>query len=96
MDKDRIKGKAEEIKGKLKEKAGQATGDRETQAGGVMDQAKGKAQNTFGKAKDAVRDAANKLDEKKRPEIRKEEIHRRVRDDGTTEEVVKREDEDAA
>ncbi|HLW55130.1 MAG TPA: CsbD family protein [Candidatus Angelobacter sp.] len=97
MDKDRIKGKAEEIKGKVKEKAGEWTGNKETEAEGLLDQAKGKARNTVGKVKDAGRDAMDKINEKPRPEIKKEEIRREVRDDGTTEEVVKREkDEEAA
>lgn len=98
MDKDRIKGKAEEFKGKVKEKAGQWTGNKETEAEGLKDQAKGKARDTFGKVKDAGRDAMEKLDEKTRPrpEVRKEEVRREIRDDGTREEVVKREEDEEA
>jgi uncharacterized protein YjbJ (UPF0337 family) len=57
MDKDRIKGQAEDMKGRAERKAGQFTGDKKTEAQGIADQAKGKVQNAFGKMKDAGRDA---------------------------------------
>ncbi len=59
MDEDRIKGKAEDVKGRVKRQVGEWTGDEETQAEGAMDQAKGKAQNAWGKVKDAARDVAD-------------------------------------
>jgi uncharacterized protein YjbJ (UPF0337 family) len=59
MDEDRIKGKAEDIKGRVKRQVGEWTGDEEAQAEGTMDQAKGKAQNAWGKVKDAARDVAD-------------------------------------
>ena len=59
MDEDRIKGKAEDIKGRVKRQVGEWTGDEEAQAEGAMDQAKGKAQNAWGKVKDAARDVAD-------------------------------------
>jgi uncharacterized protein YjbJ (UPF0337 family) len=55
VDKDRIKGSAEQAKGKVKEWAGKATGDKKTEAEGKADQVKGKVQNAFGGIKDAVR-----------------------------------------
>jgi uncharacterized protein YjbJ (UPF0337 family) len=55
VDKDRIKGSAEQAKGKVKEWTGQATGDSKTEAEGKADQAKGKVQNTIGGLKDTVR-----------------------------------------
>ena len=58
MDKDRIKGKAEDIAGRVKRQAGEWTGDEKTQAEGAADQAKGKARNMMGRAKDAARDAS--------------------------------------
>jgi uncharacterized protein YjbJ (UPF0337 family) len=61
MDKDRIKGKVEEIAGRAKRQVGEWTGDEKTQAEGLAEQAKGKARNTVGKAKDAIRDAADDL-----------------------------------
>lgn len=61
MDKDRIKGKAEDIAGRVKRQAGEWTGNEQTQAEGAADQLKGKARNMMGKAKDAARDAADDL-----------------------------------
>ena len=59
MDKDRIEGKMEDIKGRVKRQVGEWTGDENAQAEGAADQVKGKVQNAYGKAKDAVRDAAD-------------------------------------
>ena len=55
MDKDMIKGSAEQAKGKVKEWAGKITGDSKTEAEGKADQVKGKIQNTIGGLKDTVR-----------------------------------------
>jgi uncharacterized protein YjbJ (UPF0337 family) len=54
MDKDRIKGSAEQAKGKIKEVAGKITGDSKTEAEGKGEQVKGKIRNTIGGLKDAV------------------------------------------
>ncbi|HKW74547.1 MAG TPA: CsbD family protein [Terriglobales bacterium] len=59
MDKDRIKGKAEDVAGRIKRQAGEWTGDKEAQSEGAMDQLKGKARNAMGRMKDAARDAAD-------------------------------------
>jgi uncharacterized protein YjbJ (UPF0337 family) len=56
VDKDRIKGAAEQAKGKAKEWTGKATGDKKTEVEGKADQVKGKVQNAVGGAKDAMRD----------------------------------------
>ena len=48
MDKDRIKGSAEQVKGKMKEVAGKVTGDSKLESDGMADQVKGKIQNTIG------------------------------------------------
>jgi len=55
MDKDRIKGSAEQVKGKIKEGIGKVTGDSKTEAEGKADQVKGKVQNTVGGLKDTIR-----------------------------------------
>lgn len=55
MDKDRIKGSAEQAKGSIKETVGKATGDSKTEAEGKADKASGKAQNTIGGIKDAIK-----------------------------------------
>lgn len=60
MDKDRIKGKMDDVKGRVERQVGEWTGDKDAQAEGAMDQAKGKAQNAWGKLKDAGRDALDK------------------------------------
>ncbi|HWR34612.1 MAG TPA: CsbD family protein [Clostridia bacterium] len=62
MDKDRIKGKMEDVKGRVERQVGEWTGDEEAQAEGMKDQAKGKIENAWGKTKDAVRDATEKGD----------------------------------
>ena len=48
VDKDRVKGSAEQAKGKAKEWAGKAIGDAKTESEGKADQVKGKVQNTVG------------------------------------------------
>lgn len=73
MDKDRIKGKAEDIAGRVKRQAGEWTGDENAQAEGAAEQLKGKARNAMGKAKDAVRDAA---DDMNRADRRDEDLDR--------------------
>jgi uncharacterized protein YjbJ (UPF0337 family) len=55
VDKDRIKGSAEQAKGKVKEWAGKATGDKKSEAEGTADPVKGKVRNAVGGVKDAVR-----------------------------------------
>jgi uncharacterized protein YjbJ (UPF0337 family) len=62
MDKDRIKGMAQQGKGAVKEAAGDLTGDEKLKAEGKMDKAEGKVRNAVGGAKDAIRDAVNKTD----------------------------------
>ena len=58
MDKDRIKGSADQAKGAIKDAAGKITGDAKLEAEGKMDKLKGKAENAIGGAKDAAREAA--------------------------------------
>jgi uncharacterized protein YjbJ (UPF0337 family) len=60
MDKDRVKGMADQAKGAVKETAGKAMGDHKLQAEGAADKVKGKVENAVGGAKDAVRDALDK------------------------------------
>jgi uncharacterized protein YjbJ (UPF0337 family) len=68
MDKDRVKGKMEEVAGKAKRKVGELTHDDKTQAEGLAEEAKGKAHQAVGKAKDAVREAADDLRRRKENE----------------------------
>ena len=55
MDKDRIKGSAEQTKGKVKEAAGKVLGDSKLESEGKGDQVKGKIQNAVGGIKDTLR-----------------------------------------
>lgn len=55
MNKDRVKGAANQAKGKIKEVAGKATGDAKLRTEGVADQAKGKVQSAVGGTKDALK-----------------------------------------
>src|SRR5580704_2552661 len=55
MDKDRIAGSAQEIKGKIKEVAGKVLGDAKLESEGKADQAAGKVQNAVGGVKDTLK-----------------------------------------
>jgi uncharacterized protein YjbJ (UPF0337 family) len=55
MDKDRIKGSAEQAKGAAKQVAGKILGDKKLETDGKADKIAGKARNAFGGLKDAVR-----------------------------------------
>jgi uncharacterized protein YjbJ (UPF0337 family) len=68
VDKDRIKGKAEQIKGDIKERIGGATKDRSTQAEGFVEQQKGKLREGVGKMKDELRREEETHTERKDPE----------------------------
>ena len=59
MNKDRIQGSAEQIKGKVKEVAGKATGDTKLEGEGKAQKLAGKVQNTIGGMKDAVKEAVD-------------------------------------
>ena len=54
MNKDRIAGSAEEIKGSIKETVGKAVGDAKLQSDGKTDKVAGKVQNAIGGLKDAL------------------------------------------
>ncbi len=60
MDKDRIKGVAEQAKGKVKEAFGKLTGDAKLEAEGKAQIAAGKVENAVGGAKDKIREATER------------------------------------
>jgi uncharacterized protein YjbJ (UPF0337 family) len=60
MDKDRVEGKVEDVKGRVKRQVGEWTGDEKAQAEGAAQQVKGKIQNAWGQAKDAGREMLDK------------------------------------
>ena len=55
MDKDRIKGSAEQAKGTIKKAAGSLLGDAKLKAEGEADKVAGKARNAVGGIKDVLR-----------------------------------------
>jgi uncharacterized protein YjbJ (UPF0337 family) len=55
MDKDRIEGSAEQVKGAVKETVGKVFGDKKLENEGRADKVAGKVQNAVGGLKDAVR-----------------------------------------
>jgi uncharacterized protein YjbJ (UPF0337 family) len=55
VDKDRIQGSAQQVKGAIKETAGKVTGDAKLEGEGKAEKAAGKVQNAFGGLKDTLR-----------------------------------------
>ncbi len=55
MDKDRIKGSAQQAKGTVKELAGKVTGDAKLESEGQADKVAGKVRNAVGGLKDTLR-----------------------------------------
>ena len=64
MDKNRIKGKMDEIAGRAKRQAGEWTGDTQAQGEGAMDEIKGRAENAWGKVKDSARNVKDEMEKK--------------------------------
>ena len=62
MDREHVKGAADNVKGTIKDTAGKLTGDKQLQAEGKFDKAKGAAHNVAGDVKDAARDGAKAVD----------------------------------
>jgi uncharacterized protein YjbJ (UPF0337 family) len=80
MDKDKLEGKLEDMKGRVKRQVGEWTGDEELQAEGTVDQAKGKVQNTWGKVKEGAREIKEDIKDAGR-DVEHEDIERKERDD---------------
>ena len=57
MDKERVKGMADQAKGSMKETAGKAIGDEKLKTEGKMDRMEGKVRDAVGGLKDEVRDS---------------------------------------
>ena len=60
MNKDRVEGAANNMKGKAKTAAGKALGDEKLKNEGRADQVKGKVQNTVGGIKDKIDEESKK------------------------------------
>lgn len=61
MDKEHIKGAADQIKGKAKEVTGLVSGDRKLEHEGTADQVKGSLHHAAGEAKDAGKEAIDSV-----------------------------------
>lgn len=57
MNKEQVKGKANDLAGKAQQKAGELTGNEEQQAKGLGKRAKGKVQEGIGDVKGAAENA---------------------------------------
>ena len=55
LDKDRVKGSAQQVKGKVKEVAGKVTGDAKLEGEGKVERTGGKIRNAIGGLKDTLR-----------------------------------------
>ena len=70
MNKDQVKGRAEQVKGAVKSTTGKVIGNTKLEVEGELDKAGGKAQATYGDlkedAKDASKDAAKRAEEQRR------------------------------
>ena len=55
MNKDELKGKAENLKGRAKEAAGALTGNKQTEAEGMAERAKGAVREKIGEVKREIR-----------------------------------------
>jgi uncharacterized protein YjbJ (UPF0337 family) len=66
MDKNRVEGSGDQLKGNIKEGVGNLTGDQKLKAEGHADQTGGKIKNAVGGAavKDAASDAKHAVDRK--------------------------------
>ena len=58
MNKDQVKGRAEEAKGAIKEVTGKVTGDKTLEAKGYIEKNLGKVQGKFGDVKQDVKDSS--------------------------------------
>ncbi|MFT5934224.1 MAG: hypothetical protein ACI9M6_001272 [Hydrogenophaga sp.] len=61
MNKDQVKGVAQQGKGKVKEATGDLTGKKSLEREGEADQVKGKVRKNHGDAKENVKDGIDKL-----------------------------------
>ena len=64
MNKDELKGKAENLKGRVKQAVGALVGDKSTEGGGLLDRVRGAVREKLGKGKaQASRDVSHVDDE---------------------------------
>ncbi len=66
MNKDQVKGRAEEAKGSVKEAAGKVVGNTQLEGEGKADKVAGKVQGSYGDAKEHVKDTAKDVSDSTR------------------------------
>ena len=66
MDKDRIKGAMDQVKGRVKRQVGEWTGDPKSQTEGGMGEIKGGVEYAWGKMKDSARNLKHDADRQDR------------------------------
>ena len=76
MNKDRLKGKVDEIVGSAKRQFGNVTGDSSTEIKGAVQQIKGKVETAVGNLKEAVQDARDKSPAPRETNAEAERRHR--------------------
>jgi uncharacterized protein YjbJ (UPF0337 family) len=64
VDKDRVEGTGNQVKGSVKKGAGEVTGNDKLEREGSSQKSKGKLQEGWGKTKDAARDVGDSIKEK--------------------------------
>jgi uncharacterized protein YjbJ (UPF0337 family) len=75
MDKHRIEGIGDQVKGAVKEGLGRIIGDAKLQADGTAERASGKVQNAIGSARDEAIDALANQDAAGDPRKQKDATH---------------------
>jgi uncharacterized protein YjbJ (UPF0337 family) len=63
MNKDELKGKAENLKGRAKQAFGSLTGDKHKEGEGLFDRVRGAVREKFGKAKREVNRDVSRTDD---------------------------------
>jgi uncharacterized protein YjbJ (UPF0337 family) len=63
MNKDELKGKAENLKGRAKEAFGALTGDKRKEGEGLFDRVRGAVRERFGKAKSEASRSVSREDD---------------------------------
>jgi len=69
MNKDELKGKAENLKGRVKDALGSLTGDKGKQAEGGVDRARGTIREKFGKAKEETEESVDEAKRKAQQDV---------------------------
>ena len=64
VDKDRVEGTGDQVKGSVKKGAGEVTGNERLESEGSSQKSKGKLEEDWGKTKDAARDVGDAVKEK--------------------------------